>query len=399
MNKQSRITTKTMVLLGTGHFGMWAIFSFNESLMPLFVRNFADSKLKVGFVVGLAGVAITTIPPLVGYISDRTRTRFGRRKPYIFSGALIVLVCWLALPHMPSYAAIALVVGVMQFAAAYTDTPYLALVGDVAPPNQRAMASAYMQFMGMIGGMTYIAVASQLWDRYPDITIYLVGITFACAMLTTVGFIKEPEAPPLEPPKELNPLRYIKSVTKEKNVMILLAAQTVSMVGFMSIYPYITTFSVDKLGVPEGNSLYFLLVNMASMAIFTLPMGMLGDRMSRKTLMSGVYALSALTHFSYAFAQNFTHILLISGLVALPLAGVIVVGYAFLLDLIPEGRTAEFVGFSSVSAGIPLFIGPVIGGRIIDMIGYRALFVFGALFIALGFGVFQFVKAPRGEDS
>lgn len=387
-----------MILLGTGHFGMWAIFSFNESLMPLFVRNFADSKLKVGFVVGLAGVAITTIPPLVGYISDRTRTRFGRRKPYIFSGALIVLVCWLALPHMPSYAAIALVVGVMQFAAAYTDTPYLALIGDVAPPSQRAMASAYMQFMGMIGGMTYIAVASQLWDRYPDITIYLVGIIFACAMLTTVGFIREPEAPPLEPPKELNPLRYIRSVIKEKNVMILLAAQTVSMVGFMSIYPYITTFSVDKLGVPEGNSLYFLLVNMASMAIFTLPMGMLGDRMSRKTLMSGVYALSALTHFSYAFAQNFTHILLISGLVALPLAGVIVVGYAFLLDLIPEERTAEFVGFSSVSAGIPLFIGPVIGGRIIDMIGYRALFVFGALFIALGFGVFQFVKAPRMEE-
>ena len=299
---------------------------------------------------------------------------------------------------MPSYAAIALVVGVMQFAAAYTDTPYLALIGDVAPPSQRAMASAYMQFMGMIGGMTYIAVASQLWDRYPDITIYLVGIIFACAMLTTVGFIREPEAPPLEPPKELNPLRYIRSVIKEKNVMILLAAQTVSMVGFMSIYPYITTFSVDKLGVPEGNSLYFLLVNMASMAIFTLPMGMLGDRMSRKTLMSGVYALSALTHFSYAFAQNFTHILLISGLVALPLAGVIVVGYAFLLDLIPEERTAEFVGFSSVSAGIPLFIGPVIGGRIIDMIGYRALFVFGALFIALGFGVFQFVKAPRMEE-
>jgi predicted MFS family arabinose efflux permease len=300
---------------------------------------------------------------------------------------------------MPAYTAIVAVAGFMQFAAAFSDTPYLALLGDVAPPGQRATASAYMQFMGMLGGMIYIGVASQLWDMHPDITMYLVGITFAGAMFTTVAFIKEPEPPPLEPPKKFNPLGYIRSVVRETNVMKLLAAQTVSMTGFMAIYPYITTFSVEQLGVSEGNSLYFLLVNMASMTVFALPMGALGDRMRRKTLMSCMYALSALTHFSYAFAQNFSHILIISGLVALPLAGLMVVGYAFLLGLIPEERTAEFVGLSSVSAGIPVFLGPVIGGRIIDMIGYRALFGFGALFIAFGFIIFQFIKMPRGEDA
>jgi MFS family permease len=387
-----------MILLGMGHAGMWAIISFNESLMPLFVRGFTDSKLKVGFVVGLAGVAISTIPPVIGYLSDRTRSRFGRRRPYIAAGALIVLVCWLVLPHAPSYAAIVLVAGVMHLAVAFADTPYLALIGDVAPPSQRATASAYMQFMGIIGGMIYAAIASQLWDRYRDMTIYLVGVAFAGSMFTTIAFIKEPEAPPVEPPQSNNPLRYLKGLLKEKNIMKLLAAQLVSMAGFMSIYAYITSFSVEELGVSEGNSLYFFMVNTASMAIFVLPLGMLGDRMSRKTLVSIMYALSALTHFTYAFAQDFTHILIISGLVALPLAGIIVVGYAFLLDLIPEERTAEFVGLSSVSAGIPLFIGPVIGGRMIDMVGYRALFISGALFIAAGFIIFQFIKLPQEKE-
>ena len=386
-----------MILLGAGNFGMWFIVVFNDASMPLFLEKFAISKFMTGFVIGLPGIAVCTIPPIVGYISDRTRGRFGRRRPYIFSGALVALVCCLALPHAGTYAAVVLAAGAMHFAAAFADTPYLALLGDVAPPHQRSTASGYMQFMGSLGSIVFVAVASQIWDNHPTETIYLVGIVFAASMLTTIAFIKEPKTPPAGAPQRTNFSKHLKSIFRETNAMKLLAAETFAMAGFLVIYPFLTLFSVDDLGVSEGNSLFVMLANAVSILIFVLPLGMLGDRVGRKPLLSLVFALNAALHFLFFFAQDFTQVLIISGLVGIPIAGMMGIGYAFFLDLIPEGRTAEFVGLFSVAMGIPLFVGPLVGGRLVDMIGYRALFVSGPVFMIVAFIIFQFVRDPRAD--
>jgi predicted MFS family arabinose efflux permease len=46
--------------------------------MPLFLRNFTKSKFTISLVLSLAGVAGCIVPPIVGYLSDRSLTRFGR---------------------------------------------------------------------------------------------------------------------------------------------------------------------------------------------------------------------------------------------------------------------------------------------------------------------------------
>lgn len=399
MNEQHRIGTKTMILLGMGNFGMWFVMLFNEATMSLFLQKFAISKFMTGFVLGLPGIAVCTVPPIVGYISDRTRGRFGRRKPFIFAGAFATLICWFVLPHATAYASVIVVAASIHFSVSLANTPYLALLGDVAPPHQRGTASGYMQFLGSIGGIVYVVIASQIWDDHPDATMYLVGIAFAASMLATITFVKEPEAPPLEPPKRAGIREYLKTVTRHREAMKLLVVQMFSIGGFLVIYPFLTLFAVKGLGIPEGDSLFVLMVNTISIMIFVLPLGMLGDRVGRKPLMSVLYALSAVFHFLFFFVQDFTQIMLVAGLVGIPLAGIIGVGYAFFLDLIPKDRTAEFVGFFSIAAGIPLFLGPLLGGMLIDTVGYRAIFVAGPILIALSLIIFQFIHPPQKQDS
>ena len=384
-----------MILLGMGNFGVWFIMLFNEATMALFLEKFVVSKIMTGFVLGLPGIAVCTIPPIVGYISDKTRSRFGRRKPFIFAGALATFICWLALPQATAYAHVVVVAASIHLCVSFANTPYLALLGDVAPPSQRGAASGYMQFLGSIGGIAYVLIASRIWDNHPDATMYLVGAVFAASMLATAAFIKEPEPPPLEPPKRTGFLEYLKTVTRETEAMKLLLAQMCSIGGFLVIYPFLTLFTVKGLGVSQGDSLYVMMVNTISIMIFVLPLGMLGDRVDRKLLMSILYALCAVFHFLFFFVQDYTQILIVSALVGLPLAGVIGVGYAFFLDLIPPGRTAEFVGFFSIAAGIPLFLGPVVGGILIETVGFRAIFVAGPLLIALALIIFQFIQAPK----
>jgi MFS family permease len=75
------------------------------------------------------------------------------------------------------------------------------------------------------------------------------------------------------------------------------------------------------------------------------------------------------------------------------------VGYAFLFDLIPKERTAEFVGIGLVSMASGQICGPLIGGRVIDAFGYRWIFPCAAAFLLLGLVLLQLVRAPANRPS
>jgi MFS family permease len=100
-----------------------------------------------------------------------------------------------------------------------------------------------------------------------------------------------------------------------------------------------------------------------------------------------------------AFSQSLTHALLTFSLCAIPYAGIMAVGYAFLFDLIPKQRTAEFVGFGLVSMSSGAICGPLIGGAVIDSFGYRWIFPCAALFLLAGLVLLQFVRAPVAPSS
>ncbi|NQU08358.1 MAG: MFS transporter, partial [Candidatus Abyssubacteria bacterium] len=98
MNEQANITPAKMLTLGVGWLGVQFFWGFNTASMPLFLRNFTESKFSISLVLSLAGLAGCIVPPIVGYLSDRNSGRFGRRRPYILFGLLGVLVCLFLLP-------------------------------------------------------------------------------------------------------------------------------------------------------------------------------------------------------------------------------------------------------------------------------------------------------------
>jgi len=72
---------------------------------------------------------------------------------------------------------------------------------------------------------------------------------------------------------------------------------------------------------------------------------------------------------------------------------VMAVGLAYMLDLVPRGRTAEFVGFSVISVAAAQLVGPLIGGKLIDVVGYRSIFPAAAAAMLAGLIILQFVSA------
>ncbi|CAM5365748.1 MFS transporter [Rhodanobacter lindaniclasticus] len=90
------------------------------------------------------------VQPIIGYCSDRTWNRFGRRRPYFFAGAVLATLALLAMPNAPSLWIAAGLLWIMDASFNISMEPFRAFVGDQLPPRQRPLGYAMQSvFIGV----------------------------------------------------------------------------------------------------------------------------------------------------------------------------------------------------------------------------------------------------------
>jgi len=386
-----------MVVLGIGWIGTNFFWGFNTGSLPLFLKNFTDSKFTISLVLSLGGLAGCIVPPIVGYLSDRSPSRFGRRRPYIFFGIFGVSLCIMALPWAPGLGIAALTAFIMYLAIGVVETPYMALLPDITPSEQRSTASGVMHLFAGIGLVAYFFFSSKIWDSHPTAVFYMVALVSFGSVMATVAIIKEPVAPENNASAWTNPIAYLKDVAQETNVLKFFIAQFFWWLGLLTVSPFATLFASEELGIPEGQAHLVLVAFSVSTMIFALPLGMLGDRFGRRGVLSCMIAIWAVAEFCVGFSQNLTQAVILVGITGIPFSAAMTVGYAYMLDLIPEERTAEFVGFNIVSIAATQLLGPLVGGKLIDTLGYRSIFPAAAAFMLTGMVILQLVR-PRSRQ-
>jgi maltose/moltooligosaccharide transporter len=388
------VGTRTMIGLGIGWLGTQVFWAFNTGTMPLFLKGYTGSKFSISLVLSLAGVSGCVMGPVIGYLSDRTVSRFGRRAPYIVIGMLSVALCLLALARGGSFAKVVALAIAMYCAINVAQAPYLSLLPDVTPPHQRSTASGVMNLVGSFGIIAYFAGSAALWEGHPRVVFVLVALVVVGAMLVPVAFIREPVAEP--PPPGAGIRAHLRSLRRETPLLTYFAASSCCWLGHWIAVTFFTLFVVEELGVAEGQSQYVPMVFGLSATAATLPLGILGDRIGRKRVLSWLVAFWVVVALGTTFAQTLPHVLLAAALTAVPFAGLMAVGYALMLDLIPAHRTAEFVGLSFIPGAVPQIIGPLLGGLLIDTLGYRAIFPAAACAQLLGLALLRRVPTrPR----
>src|SRR5215831_16686434 len=87
------------------------------------------------------------VQPLVGYFSDRTWNRLGRRRPYFLTGAILASLALVAMPNSPALWVAAGMLWVMDASINISMEPFRAFVGDNLPANQRVTGFAMQSFL------------------------------------------------------------------------------------------------------------------------------------------------------------------------------------------------------------------------------------------------------------
>ena len=120
----------------------------------------------VGLMLLLALVADALIDPLIGHLSDRTRSRWGRRHPWMYASAVPIALLWIAVWNPPDWGEagqlgylLVTAIGVRASLAAY-EVPSIALTPEMTRDyHERTSILGWRYLFGWVGGLTMLALA------------------------------------------------------------------------------------------------------------------------------------------------------------------------------------------------------------------------------------------------
>ena len=202
-----RLSLARILQMNLGFLGLQFSFGLQQSNMgPIY--SYLGANEGAMPLLWLAGpMTGLIVQPLIGSMSDRTRTRLGRRTPYFLIGAILCSLSLLAMPYSRTLWMAASLLWVLDAANNVTMEPYRAYVSDRLGPDQRPFGFLTQSaFTGLAQTLSYLAPSLLVWwginkdllDRngIPEITriSFLIGAFLSIATILWSVF-RVPELP------------------------------------------------------------------------------------------------------------------------------------------------------------------------------------------------------------
>ena len=294
-----KLPMKTKVLYGIADLGIALLTSSIQFFLLFYYTDIA------GINPGLAGTALLVgkftwdaiNDPVFGYLSDRTRSRWGRRKPYMLLGAIpFGLSIWLLFSLPPGLVGVKAFLAVLgSFLLADTtqtlvSVPYYALSAELTYDydERTSLISIRMIFtvLGYIlGAAATTAVAGMFmgmgWSKtaaYSGMGA-IFGVVAIITMLVTVLGVKETPRPDLMPAK-MALKQQLKHVFKNKPFIQFMIMSTIISISFTLLTALLPYFLTYQLLMADQIS-FVMLVLLGTVAIFLIPWRLVSKKMNK----------------------------------------------------------------------------------------------------------------------
>jgi maltose/moltooligosaccharide transporter len=401
LDQSASVDAARTVLYGSGNIGAGMVFGFTNAALPLYLASYGLPNWAIGLLAQdrppLAGLSQI----VVGLLSDRTRTRLGRRRPYLLVGVPVTCMALVGLAlRPPLWMMVAFLVAMTTFLAiAYG--PYLALLADLVPSRRRGRVGSVLALSSMLGQLSLLWLASGLWSESEPLVFFAVAVVLLVGFGLTFFGLREPTAPPREAkPLRIEPLKYARDVLGHREVSKYLLATLFFWLGTGGVIPFLTRFAVNELGTDEATAFQLLMIAIVATAVFTLPAGWLADRFGKKPML-----LVGLASFGLAILIGSQVRTVEQAALALAATGAAngvctTLLFPLLTDLIPARRAAEFTGLGAAVWELAQPLGAMMGGVAADASGtLRGSLVGAGLLTLVSCALLTRVRPPTSAEN
>ena len=395
-----------------GNFFLW------QPLTTVVIQNQINGVVKtdqntaIGLAVSLGGLFAMTVPPLVGAISDRLTTPFGRRRPIMIGATLLTLPGLVVLATAHSFAQILIGYAIVQFFFNAAGAAFAGIIPDVVPAQDFGLASGFLATMVQLGSGFGLFTNSIFIGAHLDNWIYLAFATVMVLTLIPTSLAARGEgSQPLPPAVKRAPVEAIKEFFRPMwggDFAWVIFTRFFISAGITVVAYYLNNFFRDVVGVSEPGqftSNWFLVVLLAAIP-FGLAGGFFSDRWKRRKVFvyasGGFQAFVALVFIAF-FPKSIPIVFALGAAYGIGYGLFYAVDWALACDTLPDkNSSAKDMGLFHIALTLPQFVVPPPAGAAIDALnhvspnlGYRVVFASAIVFLAIGTYFVSRIKSVR----
>ncbi len=348
-------------------FGLTAFLRPMESLiLPRRLLDFVSESLKASYLgyLSATGLLLAMVTqPIVGAMSDRSSYRWGRRRPYILVGIILLFIFLPGIGLWANYAAIFVTWCLIQISSNTAQGPYQGFIPDLVPENRRGLASGVNTGVSILGGFVLLAVVGYFVDQYSAsangvwlwVALGVPGAVLLVTMLTTIITVKE-RAGAGSPRLPLLPSLYKSfkvDISQNRNFVWVLVSRGLMSVPQAALLTFAFYYIMDVFGIPEqevgGVTSNLLIVVGISLIITAYFAGRLSDRIGRKPVLVSSGLLGALGILFLFLSETQVHLTLSGVVIGVASGAFFSVNWALAIDLSPKGEEAKYLGIANLA--------------------------------------------------
>ena len=415
-----------------------------SQVLPILILHTVGDANKGKFTAILEGFGTFVAvfwQPVLGSLSDRTNSRFGRRKPYIVVGTIGSAVFLLLMALSGGYLWLLALYFLLQLSENAAQAPYQGLLPDVVPVEERSRASAFVGAGNLLGlALGFAVVGTFMGMGRPELALASMALVLLVAMAVVVLGFPDTVKPP---PSDHKPLFRVVidtfriSPTEHRDFIWLMVSRLCILLSIAGLQRYAVFYFKDvffpgkgthleQLASIAGRDLQVVVVLFALLASF--PAGELSHRVGRKPLIVASGVLGALGTVGmmlspygilpaavlapvaglFSVPTQLAQTLYFAVLLGIATGMFLSVDWAFLVDVIPHEESGRFLGFSNIATAGSGVLAGFIGGFLIDIFnarghilgqpgGYPVTFGVYVVFFGLGTLAIFKVRETRGR--
>lgn len=390
-----------MISLGVVFFVLLTLYaSVLGVLLPNQIQNI-DPRHKtqtLGVIYAITSVFSTITTPVAGALSDRTRTRIGRRSPWILLGSLIG---GLALMLVPSTNNLVIITGFWVIATIMLNSMQPAIttiVADRFSPAERGTASGVVG-AAMTAGVSAGTIYGGLMAEHLAIAYGLIGVAIILVCFAFVMLNPEPRTA-LKPPAPFRFGAFLRSFWVDPRAhpdfsWAFFGRFTIYM-GYTAVLTYLLYILEDHIGLTQANAnrmiarlSFVTFLALASSGLFS---GWLSDRMGRRkplVFLSGLMMAAAVA--APLIAPTIAGMYFYAILIGLGYGAFMSVDLALMTQVLParepgDEAVGKDLGILTTAINIPQILAPVLAASLLTLTNnnYPLLFIVAAAFVVAG---------------
>ncbi|MFC4072838.1 MFS transporter [Actinoplanes subglobosus] len=391
-------TRKITFFIALTLFAQESTWNFYDNQVPALLRDHVASAALVGVLMGMDNLLGIFIQPWIGNRSDNTRTRWGRRIPYLAVGMPVAALLFLLLPWATSLTVL-IVVMVAYALIMNTMRPLAeALTPDFIAPERRGRTNAVVKIAASLTIIVASLISLFVVDDHPRAAFAIPAAILLAVTLVLIAKVRDNESPGYRAAvaedgtgEAGTPLRGVLAdlVTSRDRRRVLLLL-TVFLFGgaWFASRSLMTPYGMEALDLTRGEAGGLTLPSGVAFLVAAYPAALAAERFGRLRVIAIGMAVFAGALVAGTLTQSATGTIVALCVGAAGAAGFSINAAVALWNLAPSSRMlGAYTGLYPVTWYLGGFAGPALIGGAVDLLGWRWMLLATAVLAFLAVAV------------